>query len=75
MKVTWIDVNDRLPEKSGEYLCFLNYCIYPLSFSKKYKAFNCQDFYDEAEAKKISIRDVTHWCELPDPPKGYKHIT
>lgn len=63
----WIPVEERLPEKSGKYLCFVSDCDYfsVLPYSRENKKFNA---FDEGYAE-YAI-DVTHWMPLPEPPKG-----
>lgn len=65
----WINVSDRLPEKSGEYLCCVCYgwCgeitrhIENISYST-----GCMgDKYWECEEKEF----VTHWMPLPELPE------
>ena len=59
----WISVNDRLPEKEGEYITYTDkgeihfdcFCIYPNHGTK---------FWVGGNGK------VTHWMPLPEPPKG-----
>ena len=63
----WISVKDRLPEESGDYLALQNSVNqYVLHFSSRHQAFNCYDF---DEIAKYKITDITHWMELPEPPK------
>ena len=59
----WISVNDRLPEKEGEYITYTDkgeihfdcFCIYPNHGTK---------FWVGGNGK------VTHWMPLTQPPKG-----
>ena len=66
----WISVEDRLPDKSGEYI-ILNDAGHQdvLMYSKKYKLFNACDFFEEYFVVKNSIK-VTHWMPLLEMPKG-----
>jgi len=65
----WISVKDRLPEESGDYLALQNSVNqYVLHFSSRHQAFNCYDF---DEIAKYKITDITHWMELPEPPKEF----
>ncbi len=64
----WISVKDRLPDKSGHYLCAHNGCISCLAFSQRHKLFNSYDSFREKEAKRRAI-SVTHWMPIPEPPK------
>ena len=68
MEITckFYDVKEKLPEKSGYYLCFggCNYWA-SLPYSVKHKAFNV---YDADEDTKYALRP-DYWAELPDIPK------
>lgn len=61
--VKWISVKERLPEESGEYLAYCG----------EYDGI-CVLYYEVLKTKgKWRTRwkgDVTHWMELPEPPKG-----
>ena len=79
----WISVKDRLPEKDGAYLTVINCFGYHStinihSFAKDGETVNKYDlagekyvwyFYD-SEYGYVSTNCVTHWMQLPDPPKG-----
>lgn len=55
----WVDVHDRLPDKSGIYL------VHTEDEGLCMKAFfRC--FADDAPSFR---RNVTHWMPLPEPPK------
>ena len=57
-KSEWISVEERLPEKHGQYLAaFTNMMVDTVTYTK------IGWFYD----KRCSI---THWMPLPEPPKG-----
>ena len=64
--VKFYDTKEKLPEKSGEYLCFGggNYWA-NLWYSAKHKAFNV---YDASEDTKYEIRPY-YWAALPDMPE------
>jgi len=65
----WIDINDRLPENNGRYLCWISHK---------------QSMIETQQPKVKLLRDgifgcrviggyrecVTHWMLLPEPPKG-----
>lgn len=57
----WISVEDRLPEKSGEYL---TYC-------GEYDGTSILNFeVMKTKGKwKTKWKEVTHWMPLPEPPK------
>lgn len=63
----WIDINDRLPEKSGAYLCFVEevtnlglMCYWHIS------AFTINDnrWFDDD----LKTMNVTNWMPLPPKP-------
>lgn len=70
MKIEWISVKDRLPEKEGYVLTYdeggvMDVCMY----SPRYKTFNCYDFFSPELAKEMSAKGITHWAECPEPPE------
>ena len=80
----WIPVSERLPEKDGKYLVaqkIFNNSIFQevLSFAKDGRKVDKYDFHRgwknvwyryDSEWGHLTIDDVTHWMELPEPPKG-----
>ena len=80
----WISVEERLPEKDGEYLCQIgtdNRYMEVYSFAKNLKKVDKYDFvgkkhsgfYDfDCEYGHFEISDVVAWQPLPKPyqPKG-----
>ncbi|MBO7276171.1 MAG: DUF551 domain-containing protein [Clostridia bacterium] len=65
----WKSVKERLPEKSGPYLCYYHFEGHPhIHF------YGVWDFYANDTPRRFqfeqrhSIR-VTHWMDLPAPPK------
>lgn len=70
-KTEWISVDERLPEKSGDYLTYHNGVITALMYSKRHKLFNAEDTLDEKFSKANCI-EVSHWMPLPQPPKMRK---
>ena len=79
----WISVDDRLPEKDGAYLVTTN--SFGDRQSVKFRWFakdgEMVEAYDLAGQKDVwylydiecgyvSIKTVTHWMPLPQPPKG-----
>ena len=63
----WISVKDRLPEKSGQYLCWFGankVVIGPAieTYVDEWKAFG-----DLISLEKYP--NITHWMPLPEPPK------
>ena len=79
----WISVDDRIPEKDGEYLVWFGKSIFKqyakvLGFAKdgdtvdEYDLHNEKNvwFYYDSEWGYVACHDVTHWMLLPQPPKG-----
>jgi hypothetical protein len=61
MKIEWIDVKDRLPEKENEYLVFgIN--VTTLNFIEG-------EWYSDVFNAIIDKKLITHWMPLPEPPK------
>lgn len=61
----WISVEDKLPEKSGDYLAFTEKGIFMvLSYSEIHRAFNAYDWCEN-----ITPIRCTHWMPLPEPPE------
>ena len=80
-KVEWIPIEERLPEKSGNYLVFMKYDNqillkgmghhYVVGYSAQHESFNTFDGMDDESAAELAFRNVTHWAELPEPPAGW----
>ena len=78
----WIPVTERLPEKNGAFLVYVNArnkwggYIKTIEFARCYEGFEDhmqgkQVWYDyDSECGDYEVRDVTHWMPLPEPPKG-----
>ena len=78
----WIDVNDRLPEKDGEYLVIIgSYSKYRKIASYAHDLFEVDDYdfnsgdtgwfdYD-GEVGYYKVRNVLAWTELPEIPEKY----
>lgn len=70
----WISVKDRLPEEGGKYLCYrysymgnCGYCdVLRYGIIDKEKCF----YFFDLENGDVPVGNVTHWMELPEPPKG-----
>lgn len=83
-KVEWIPVEERLPEKNGDYLVFMRYedqtllkgmgYHYIVGYSAHHQAFNAFDNMDEKKVAELAFKKVTHWAELPEPPEGWKVV-
>ena len=79
----WISVKDRLPEEDGPYLVTTNSFGDRQSVKFRWFAKDGEnvDAYDlagqkdvwylyDVECGYVSIKTVTHWMPLPNPPKG-----
>lgn len=65
----WISVEDRLPDKNGEYLtCRCGDLMDVLRYSAVHKLFNAYDNLSEDYNKKFAVA-VDYWMLLPEPPK------
>lgn len=65
----WVRVEDRLPEKSGDYYTFgSNLGVYRMAYSAKHKMWNVQDYYPADKAMGLAIDGITHWCGTPTAP-------
>lgn len=60
----WISVKDRLPDKKGEYICFL-----------EGKGIRIKEFHSWGKNTPFRFwtngqedKKVTHWMPLPEPP-------
>ncbi len=79
----WIDVNDRKPKNKGQYLVrtktvFTDEAEYVGGKTVRstdvceFKFHGCEGFtYDDNEMVHSLVKssEVTHWAELPEPPK------
>jgi hypothetical protein len=61
----WIDVEDRLPTKGGEYLCFQPEAS---AMGKSVEARRQILMWRPYVKKWVSSFPVTHWQPLPEPP-------
>ena len=79
----WISVYDRLPEKDGAYLVTTNGVsglqnVKTRWFAKDGEMVEAHDlagqkdvwYLYDIECGYVSIKTVTHWMPLPQPPKG-----
>ena len=79
----WISVDDRLPERDGAYLVTTNGVSGLQNVKTRWFAKDGEmvDAYDlagqkdvwylyDSECGYVSIKTVTHWMPLPEPPKG-----
>ena len=71
--MNWIKCSERLPEKNGNYLVYLDYEeVYVLPFSSRHSAWNSRDHEDPPLHQ---IDGVTHWMPLPEGPKEEEHLS
>lgn len=71
----WISVNDRLP-KQYQYVLFYSGSEKKIFFGRMHQLHSesMLEWIDEGGLEhelygKPEIQDVTHWMELPEPPK------
>lgn len=76
MKIEWIPVSERLPEKSGKVFVFTDSLIagahignvHFVHYSNRHKAFNADDGRDDTP---WAFENVVFWAEAPEPPEGW----
>nr|BDD47636.1 hypothetical protein 3 [Moraxellaceae bacterium] len=56
----WVSVDERLPDKDGEYLVFIR---------NEFLGYQFVALFTTDTGVRWSISDVTHWMPLPQPPK------
>ena len=61
----WIPVEERLPEKNGYYLTYVESALFPNSYYFNLIKFIDGDFIEDH----CVIHRVTHWMPLPEPPE------
>lgn len=61
----WISVKDMLPEKPGFYLVCVDNEVFSAEYNPKRKRCSWTDDYEG-----YCDFTVTHWMELPEPPKA-----
>lgn len=63
VKARFYRVEEKLPEKSGDYICVTSSGHFlKMSYSKKYNLFNATDDLDEDDARHWSI-GCTYWAD------------
>lgn len=65
----WVPVNDRLPEKDGQYLVNGPHNVELACWNSYHK---CWDDASGDDYWHDPIGWFTHWMPLPEPPKGTK---
>jgi hypothetical protein len=67
----WISVKDRLPEPETDVIAFVGDYIDILSYRYDRRGNLAFMFMDDSGWWHERIRpSVTHWCAMPQPPKG-----
>lgn len=66
----WIDVNEELPEKEGEYLVHyhddvIGEYVITRQYWEKARKFAPMEYFEEHTGRK-----AMHWMPLPEPPKN-----
>lgn len=64
----WISVNDRLPEKNGDYLCYLIHDN-PKCDNRITTIIWVNMWSNVIGDNWVESYSVTHWMPLPEPPK------
>lgn len=69
VRVKWINVKDRLPDKDAPYIVFIPtaYEKKPLMTIARYDPKG----YGWSGIVKHWVRSITHWTDLPDWPEDY----
>lgn len=76
----WISVEERLPEKSGQYLTYetwvYGWAIYTSYWTNSYQDKSEVEMYGRAlwyrydsEYGDYEVNRITHWMPLPEPPE------
>ena len=69
-EITWVDPKERLPVTTCEVVVSTHHgSVSTVSYSRKYKMFNCTDSFTPQEAAKYNINDdVKYWAYTQDFP-------
>ena len=62
----WISVEERLPQESGRYWC---YVVHFGELGRSSEQVNCSYSERHGFTEKLNPMNVTHWMPLPPPPK------
>ena len=63
----WISVEERLPQESGRYWC---YVVHFGELGRSSEQVNCSYSERHGFTEKLNPMNVTHWMPLPSPPKN-----
>ena len=63
----WTNVNDRLPEKAGQYIVAYHPCYWD-NVEWETVCIGMDTFRGKATWAKRKFQRVTHWMPLPEPP-------
>jgi hypothetical protein len=61
--VEWYNIKDKLPERHKNVLCYIE--GEPMEVLSLSNTWGCYVWTDTMDNERT---DVTHWCELPNPP-------
>ena len=64
----WISVEERLPQESGRYWC---YVVHFGELGRSSEQVNCSYSERHGFTEKLNPMNVTHWMPLPPPPKKW----
>lgn len=71
-RLEWVKVEDRLPEKNGDYLVYIvhdEYCGCEVAFFRNVEAGGINySFFEISGGIDENNEHITHWMALPDPP-------
>lgn len=72
--IEWVSTKERLPEKSGEYLCFLPHPtlegrghVGSIWYFAKHRLFNAFDSQYGPDEFSYDTNRVSHWAEIVTP--------
>lgn len=73
LNIEWISVKDRLPEERGQYIVAYHPCYWD-DIEEEVKvgidSFRGGKIKSHKAWAKNKYQRVTHWTNLPEPPKG-----
>lgn len=69
----WISVYDRLPNLDEAVLVLAEYLQIKTNYYEVWSLFKCESgeiIWVDKSGNGHSLKEVTHWMPLPEPPKG-----